>query len=356
MKAGILSGILFAVALNLWLFGGIVHAAPVATQTLTLHPGWNSVFLEVQPEEKSPGAVFSALPDESSVWTWHQRHSKIEYIQNPNEGLWNQPGWLAYYKSNTKVFLSSLYAILAHRPYLIFIAGTSDVIIQVTGVPSLKKIQWDADGFNLTGFSVAPVGSTQITFEQYFSVSPAHAGKAVYSLNSAGQWKLITSPATAYIQPGKAYWVYCEGASTYQGQLDITLSVNTGIDFGKGVVQQKVTIRNHAAVTKEVSFLHLSPDVALTYKYYDEAAEKFLYPPIADMPALSLAAGEKKTVTLCVRREDVPDGEAASILVIQDNAGNTIQVPVWVDRVITATARAGTAGVALASSPPTGMT
>ncbi len=42
------------------------------TQTIPLRPGWNAVFLEVQPEPRECEALFSGLPIESA-WGWNKR-------------------------------------------------------------------------------------------------------------------------------------------------------------------------------------------------------------------------------------------------------------------------------------------
>ena len=46
------------------------------TQTFVLQPGWNSVFLEVRPEDNSAEAVFGGLPL-ASAWTWNPAAPKV---------------------------------------------------------------------------------------------------------------------------------------------------------------------------------------------------------------------------------------------------------------------------------------
>lgn len=48
---------------------GPAGAAHEVTQTIELQPGWNSIFLEVQPASNDTVSVFNGLPI-SSVWTW----------------------------------------------------------------------------------------------------------------------------------------------------------------------------------------------------------------------------------------------------------------------------------------------
>ncbi len=59
----VLIGCVFAVILPC----GSARGAPVS-QTLTLLPGWNAVFLEVEPGDTDPGTVFADVTGLESVW------------------------------------------------------------------------------------------------------------------------------------------------------------------------------------------------------------------------------------------------------------------------------------------------
>jgi hypothetical protein len=152
-------------------------ADPVLTQSITLKPGWNAVFLEVQPEPRTPVAVFQGVPVES-VWTWHERSSPVEFIQDPAEGLWGKPGWNVYYKTPRDAFLTNLYAIQANRAYLVKLGGTQQVTWTVSGRPAPPRIAWVPDSFNLVGLPVDPAAPP--SFQSFFAPSSAHAGQPVY--------------------------------------------------------------------------------------------------------------------------------------------------------------------------------
>ena len=66
-------------------------------QTITLNPGWNAVFLEVDPEPTGCAQVFADLKEDLvSVWTWKTRISTVEFIQNPDTLIpcpQHQPEW-----------------------------------------------------------------------------------------------------------------------------------------------------------------------------------------------------------------------------------------------------------------------
>src|SRR5437867_7686304 len=69
------------------------------TQTITLNPGWNAVYLEVEPASPDCDALFAGLPVES-VWAWNRRFSSVQFIQDANALLPGQPDWLTYVPTN----------------------------------------------------------------------------------------------------------------------------------------------------------------------------------------------------------------------------------------------------------------
>ena len=63
-------------ALALLLYGATANANPTMDQPIELSPGWNAVYLEVEPEDKAPAVVFATLPAGltlESAWTWDER-------------------------------------------------------------------------------------------------------------------------------------------------------------------------------------------------------------------------------------------------------------------------------------------
>ena len=82
-----------------------------AEQTFTFKPGWNAIFLEVAPDPNQCDDVFAGLPV-LSVWRWNPRTSSVEYIQNPETMMPEQPQWLVYFPpSQPKKFLTNLYTV-----------------------------------------------------------------------------------------------------------------------------------------------------------------------------------------------------------------------------------------------------
>ncbi|HBA73573.1 MAG TPA: hypothetical protein DCZ63_15685, partial [Geobacter sp.] len=111
-------------------------AVPTATQTFSLNPGWNAVYLEVQPLSSSPAVVFKDLPVGSSVWAWQGKQGSVQFIQDPGEAPVNNPRWLAIFTSAAESSLNNLYAISANNAYLVHVKGSSQVNINIEGRPT----------------------------------------------------------------------------------------------------------------------------------------------------------------------------------------------------------------------------
>lgn len=321
--------IFIRVLLCLLVMAGTAAADMTVNQEFTLHPGWNSIFIDVQPLDKDPAHVFAALPQESTIWCRTERTSRVEYILDPAEEMWNQEGWHVYLKSESQSFLSNLHAILGDNLYLIYLEGNADVALTITGTPATKRLRWVPDSFNLVGFSLAPAG---ITFQDFFAAAAAHAGQVIYQLNSTGFWEVVADPSSQSLQPGVAYWVYSDGPSDFQGPLDVVLPSPDGIDFSAEVVRQKLIIRNLTERAKTVQVELLSPEISLTYQLYDETDQKYHWPKINSMGNITLEPLASKIIELFVRREEMNPTKAEGLLEISDNEGVLVHVPVWVDR------------------------
>jgi len=312
-----------------------VRAQAQVTQTFTLKPGWNAVFLEIQPEPRDPASVFAGLPQLDSVWTWLSRESTAEFIQNPDEGLWGEPGWHAYFTSEKESFLTNLFAVLGNQSYLVKMKASAPAETPwiVGGNPSVRKIRWLPKSFNLVGFHLAP--DNPPTFQTFFAPSSAHTGtgQAMYRFsNQSGKWESVENPATAKLAAGEAYWVYCEGSSTYQGPLRVDLPMSDGLNYGASLTRLTVTLNNISEVGRTVG-LSLAGGVVLYYREYDPTAGYFTWHPLGQMSPIALDPGHSQNVWLEVRRNQMTTGVSQSVLTIADDKGIRIQVPVSAERI-----------------------
>ena len=210
------------------------------TQTISLAAGWNAVFLEVDPVESSPGAVFSNTPIDMAS-SYYAPTAPAQFMADPTAELLRQTGWGTWYASSRPdAFLGDLYEIQGPRAYLLH--ATEAFTWQVTGEVRALGVDWRPDAYNLVGFTVSDPGSP--TFAQFFAGSSAHAGHAIYRM-ADGRWRRVLDPAGETLRSGEAFWVYCDGGSTYQGPLSVKLDGLQGLTVGS--VPGAVVLRNTTA-------------------------------------------------------------------------------------------------------------
>ena len=307
------------------------------TQTITLRTGWNAVFLEVQPEPDDSPAVFQGMPIES-VWMWNRRFSSVQFIQDVNTLVPEQPEWLHYFPlESDKFLLSSLFAIQGGRAYLIKLTGNQQVNWAIKGRPVIRAIDWMADSFNLVGFNVD--SNSQPTFKNYFAPSPAHTGQPIHRLNPSGQWEKISDPANQTIQPGEAYWVYSKGGSSYSGPFRVIFEQGGGIDFGRILTEQTLRIKNETSVAKQITLTKQTSEAAppgtallageVLLNYWKEDTSNWV-----DFPSsllLGIGPGEELGLRVGVKRKDMPGSPGAlyqSLLGLSDGQGYRSRLPV----------------------------
>jgi hypothetical protein len=306
--------------------------AQVSTQTFTLQPGWNSIYLEVQPSDNSTTSVFSNLPV-ASVWTRAERLSSADFIQDPSEAAFNNPAWLRWFPPlRAEAFLGNLFAVFANRAYLIRVTNGAPLIWSVTGRPSLRQLDWVPDSYNLRGAPVDPISPP--TFLNFFRSSKAHFNsmsnqlEKIYRLNSAtGQWQLV-APADL-VQSGAAYWIYTRGASDYLAPLTAKVELGDGLDFGLAVTELDIRIANltagpMSATVREVNSGgngHLA-----CYQFSPTLGGQ--WPGLPSPFVVSPAAGSETRLRLAVKRQDFTSTNYASILEVRDGVGTRVLVPV----------------------------
>jgi len=318
-----------------------------AQQTIRLQPGWNAVFFEVEPEPRGCDTVFHGIPVES-IWAWNRRFTSVQFLQDPNTLLPDQPEWLTYYPTaSPQAFLTNLFIVQGGRPYLVKLGGQQAVDLVLRGRPKIRALEWMSNSFNFVGFHVG--AAPALTFAAFFAPSSAHTGQPIYRMTPAGQWQRIADPASELMRPGEAYWVYCRGASAFQGPLSLAFDGGDGLDYSRIIVQQMLHIRNSSTANRTVTLgpkSSLTPpttssplvagEVPLAYFEMSLANKVYDWKPLTGPISLTVSAGQELALRLAVRRPDMipftpPPGREAlyqSLLDVTDGAGSLFTVPV----------------------------
>jgi hypothetical protein len=316
------------------------------TQTITLQPGWNAVFLEIQPTPRDCDTLFSGIPVES-VWSWNRQFSTVQFISDASSLIPGQPDWLTYLPpASTNRAVNNLFTLLAEHAYLIKLAtNASPVTWTLQGQPAPRGPTWLPDSFNLTGFHVDP--SAPPTFQNFFASSPAQSGGSMLRLNSTGAWVPV-NPASDRISPGVAYWIQSAGFSTYPGPLQIVFAQGRSIDYGLSLTEQTLTIQNTSTDARTVTIAQLASllppkgvaplagSVPLSY-WRTVFPTNVGFQPLTAQLTGTIPAGGSWAIRLAVRRPDMAAPPAnpgpieplyESLLQVSDGAGTLWLLPV----------------------------
>lgn len=316
-------------------------------QSVPLRPGWNAVYLTVQPTNNAIAAVLEGTLW-TSVWYWKDRANPVEFIQDLSEAQWNEPDWLVHFRTNrVESFQNNLARLFSQQAYLIHIDESADpTVLEIWGEPSLPQQAWRPDSFNLTGLPIE-TGVTP-TAKDYFEFSPAHYDsttgsiKPVYSLAPDGHWALLSNTST--LQAGEAYWFYVRGGSTYVGPVEVSLPHGRGLLFTREVDAIPVTFINRSSVPRTVM---LTPHPIYSGQFplmiREVTGQGVGYLEMGANHVIQLTARESKTITLAADRVRVPANGFESVMVCSDNLGLGIQLPVVVEHRVEATVVAGVA-------------
>jgi len=307
-----------------------LHVATLRTQTLALHRGWNSVFLEVTPPETDPSAVFTNLPVQI-VAAHFPISSAVQFIKDPGTIPWKKDGWGVWYSSKrADSFLSTLHAVDGNKAYLIY--ADQDCTWGVAGYVNFDPLRWKNDSYNHVGFGVDAVSPP--TFQKFFASSKAHQQMKVFRLEN-DHWTLVQDPITETLHSGEAYWVFCKGSSDFQGPLNVRLPAGTGVLFADSALTCTVVFRNDSSDPLKVSFESVAPALPLTYVVRAIGDAAMVDVPLTLPQKLSLPMIESAALSslkLELRREQLTTASASALLKVTTDAGTEVWIPVSASR------------------------
>lgn len=215
-------------------------SAQMASQEINLIPGWNSIWLEVEPTHttgpqkgliKSPEQVFSGIDGiEITVTSPKPEFGTSEgFASDPSDiTSLNQSDWEQWSKPARPG--DNLSVMAGNRPYLI--KTKKPVTLLIEGRVKFHRPVWNPDRFNLIGFGL----QDSPTFQEFFSASgTTHDPQQIYKLDRvSGAWVKIASPEAERMRSNEAYWVYSSGPSKYMGPVAVDFDTAVGgiLNFG----------------------------------------------------------------------------------------------------------------------------
>lgn len=234
MKSTALKRILSTIALCL--SGVACVSAASFTQRLTLDSGWNAIWLEVEPRYSSGTNINSAMsvedvfsdPAIAIVATPQNAAGTAEFITDAETTRFNQAGWRVW-RRDSELRVDSLAVVNGGRGYLVYVSAGSAVTLNVQGKVSPSLPIWNADSYNLIGFGLLG----PVSFNSFFASSNGrHPINKIFRLQADGNWAGVRG--SDMIEPGRAYWIYSEGASSFCGPVKVSFDGSDSLAFGAG--------------------------------------------------------------------------------------------------------------------------
>lgn len=306
----------------------LLPAGPLLAQTATyqqvvdLEPGWNAVYLQVQPDDNRIATVLADIPV-ASVWRWIPGEAGSRFVTDPAEGLENLEGWFGWFpEPRPEAFLTNLFRFNANTAYLIRVEGNDSHQVVLEGRPVYQRLGWNTDAFTLTGLPVAETNAP--TFAEFFAESPAHQSQPIYRLQANGQWAVV-NPASTPIRAGEAYWVYTEGNSNFQGRLNLVLEQGESLEYSAALDEIRIVLRNRSQ--QDGSFLVRrlgSGELPLAFRNEDPETGDVGWPSLPGTLFLDAPARSDVFVTLGILRQDFSASRMEDVLEITDEFGERV--------------------------------
>jgi hypothetical protein len=315
---------------------GPVSGEPTRTQTIALNKGWNAAYLEVDPTDPDPAALFKGTPID--VAAAYFSATSVQFMTDPGEAVQKRGDWGVWYAPDRpEAFLGRLEQVYGQRAYLIHAKQNFSWV--VSGAVRLPDHRWKPNAFNFTGFCVDATAAP--TFSQFFSGSKAHRHDKIYRLAGEG-WRRVTQPNAEAMRSGEAFWIYCDGGSTYQGPLSVKTGSYSGLVLGGA--SDSVVLKNLTDHPVTPTIEHIAdgektvPLSVVLLGLNDERYGPRLPPTSAvyaskpdagwtqDLPPIEAGRGFK--VPFVVRREAMTKARQSSLLKITTDLGTEHWIPV----------------------------
>ncbi len=332
-----------------WLAGAIALTAQGQwmTQTINLNPGWNAVFLKVQPSPATLDTVLTNTPV-LSVWQWNRQFVSAQYTLDPSQLLPTDPHWLVWYSAASGMaFLNKITEFVGGASYLVQLpTNAAPVTLSIKGQPRLPANAWFPHAMSFVGFPVH-TSTPPYALDFFREAESIDVGTSydpnLFMVAGSGNSIPITAPARTRLQGGTAYWVQLDGADGFDGPIEIE-GLGTGLmDFGTDLNEMTFRIVNNSATGTATATLSLHPSETpppgqqdnagmppMSWFQADWSRQQFGWTNFSAPFTVTIPPGGQTDVRLGVRRAALPPVRNAttlgasfqSLLQVVDGLGN----------------------------------
>ena len=213
------------------------------TQEIALEPGWNAVWLNVQPVERCDEVFWGTAVE--MVWKWDGGLFRPDFRTTPGDLGTHERQWFCWRPESSGLSaLNTLFGLEANTGYMIKLREDAEPVIwSVKGAAVAPMVEWRPNAFNLCGFPVMLDGpSFAAFFADCDEVNAVVGSDALFAVGPAGEKIPIRSTAHTHVERGKAYWVKADNPRGFMGPLE--MRAGRSIHFSDQVPYSSVKLRN----------------------------------------------------------------------------------------------------------------
>ncbi len=231
------------------------------TQTIDFEPGWNPVYLHVQPEPRGCDAVFTNAGVDVVSW-WRCGGNGTEFDTDPSDPFPREAHWLSWHADDPE--LSSFSSLLSGEAYMVHVqSNVPPFSLCLKGLALLNPQEWHAGELVLTGMPAGPTNpATFFDFFHYTDEIPVNFsdGGEIYRVDDEAMPQRVFNPSVVAIDRSEAYWIRCgDVSSIYNGPLQVSLeSAARAIGFGDNPSPATLRIKNLDDSERMASIRHLA--------------------------------------------------------------------------------------------------
>ncbi len=258
-KSAILIHFVKRILLTLLLLVGASFAqAQWLSQSVTLSPGWNAVYLHVDASHTTLDTLVGGDGANPilEIWRWNAGPN-VQFTTDPQSPINGGSQWISWSRGAAN---SPLQRIVGNSGYLVRVeTNVVSYTWTVKGKAVAPANDWTTTGLNFLGFATVP--NSPPNFDTFLAVAPDLFDSAELYYYHGGDLN-SNNPARIFspeyrntpVKRGQAFW-FRSGTTfnRYFGPLTVDLSSGTAIDFKENGNSSSLRLKNRTASSLTVS-------------------------------------------------------------------------------------------------------
>ena len=218
------------------------------TERFDLVPGWNAIYLHVDPSfsKKTLDSLLEDTPV-TKVWFWRPVISDAQFVRSIRETIAFESNWSSW-SNNNQEGQGGLEYFIGNAAYLVYLDSTEDYTLALTGKVVPPSYSWTTTGENFIGFSTR--SGIEPNFFTFFGLSDSldSLGSDVYHYPGgefgAPNPRLLDAPVITKVRRGEAFWIKDNDYNRFFGTFSLNLQDSRGIHFGRSLSTYRIRLEN----------------------------------------------------------------------------------------------------------------